>query len=238
MRLNKYIAKTGLCNRRQAEHLVKSGKVMVNGQSVNNPGHDVNSEDVVSVNGEVVELKIPTKSILFNKPVGLFVTPESISKDIGLRQLLPDIAEYNLKPTDQLLPNSAGLMILTNDSTLLDGIKSNSIKLTAVFEVEFTVSPDEKLLSELRQALKIEEESSIYKSINLINTTKTQPSVGIEMRPTDDNKLMHDLEASGYQVKVMDRLFLGPLSKRDLPRKRSRVLTDQELIVIKHLSKG
>ncbi len=238
MRLNKYVAKTGLCNRREAEVLVKAGRVQVNGEVITNPGHDVNGEDEVMVDQKPVVREVEPLTLVFNKPPGLSLHDVQSDEWSNFPKLATMIRDYELQPIIDLQPSTAGLVILTNDKTIVTGFQSKQIKLSALFEIQLMKNPDEDLLSMLQQKLLYDHEAKIYKRINIIKTSHKVPSIGIEMYQSDDVRLMADLAGLGLPIKLMDRLTLGPLSKRNLPRKRQRQLKDQELIFIKHLSNG
>ncbi len=113
MRLNHYIAKSGLCSRRRADCLIKEGKVEVNGQRVCLPFFPVGEDDAVRVEGRALRLKQPTY-ILLNKPKGVTVTRSDKFAAVKVTDLLPKGLK-SLYPVGRLDKDSGGLLILTND---------------------------------------------------------------------------------------------------------------------------
>ena len=118
-RLNKYLAQCGVCSRREADKLIESGKVLVNGQ-IADMGCKVTEEDEVKVGKKVLGGK-PEKVVLaFYKPVGVICT----EKDKYAEKIINDYIDYSVRVTyaGRLDKDSEGLLLLTNDGDLIDGV--------------------------------------------------------------------------------------------------------------------
>ncbi len=118
MRLNKYIAAAGICSRRKADELIANGNVKVNGAVVQQMGVDVGEDDVVMVNGKVLEHRAQKKVyVAVNKPLGYITSMDDDKGRATVAELVADIPE-RLFPVGRLDYNTTGLLIMTNDGEL------------------------------------------------------------------------------------------------------------------------
>ena len=114
MRLNKYIAASGLTSRRKADELIKAGKVKVNGSVLDEPGYVVEPDDVVEVEGSIIQPAKQHVYIMLNKPKG-YIT--SVSDEKGRPTVMDLVAEVDARlfPVGRLDYNTSGLLLMTND---------------------------------------------------------------------------------------------------------------------------
>ncbi|HSW98971.1 MAG TPA: pseudouridine synthase [Candidatus Saccharimonadales bacterium] len=132
MRINKFIALASGMSRRRADAVVEQGKVLVNGQLAQ-PGQDVAEADTVAVNGRELHAPAQTRTIIFNKPVGVVVSRDGQGSPT-IYDVLP--TEFSqLKPVGRLDKDSSGLLLLTNDGQLAQTLTHPSHKKTKEYEV-------------------------------------------------------------------------------------------------------
>lgn len=119
VRLNKYLAQAGLCSRREADELILSGKVTVNGKPAD-PGMKVNDMDKITVNGKPVGRQEKHVVLAYYKPVGVTCTEKDRHAEITIR----DAVDYPVRVTyaGRLDKDSEGLLLLTNDGDLINGL--------------------------------------------------------------------------------------------------------------------
>lgn len=119
VRLNKYLAQAGLCSRREADELILSGKVAVNGKPAD-PGMKVNDMDKITVNGKPVGRREKHVVLAYYKPVGVTCTEKDRHAEITIR----DAVDYPVRVTyaGRLDKDSEGLLLLTNDGDLINGL--------------------------------------------------------------------------------------------------------------------
>lgn len=119
VRLNKYLAQAGLCSRREADELILSGKVTVNGKPAD-PGMKVNDMDTITVNGKPVGRREKHVVLAYYKPVGVTCTEKDRHAEITIR----DAVDYPVRVTyaGRLDKDSEGLLLLTNDGDLINGL--------------------------------------------------------------------------------------------------------------------
>ena len=117
MRLNKYIAHSGLTSRRKADALVLNGNVKVNGQVWKEPGYDVRPDDMVEVNGRPIHTEADWVYLMVNKPKGMVTTMHDEKERPVVADLVQDIPE-RIYPVGRLDFNTTGLLLMTNDGDL------------------------------------------------------------------------------------------------------------------------
>ncbi|NLI90581.1 MAG: pseudouridine synthase [Epulopiscium sp.] len=140
MRLNRYISHTGLCSRREADKLIEEGRVKVNGETAG-LGIRVEDGDKVSVDGKILETKKDFVYLAFNKPVGITCTTE--------RHIKGNIIDYinypeRIFPVGRLDKDSEGLILLTNDGSIVNEIlrEENNHKKEYIVTVNKKITPE------------------------------------------------------------------------------------------------
>ena len=133
VRLNKYIASSGLCSRRKADELIESGVVQVNGKTVKELGYLVQEKDKVFVDKKMVR-PVKHEYYKFFKPAGYITTADDEKGRKTIYDLLPENL-YHLKPVGRLDKDSTGLIILTNDGELINQLTHPSVKVPKVYLV-------------------------------------------------------------------------------------------------------
>lgn len=156
-RLNKYVAHSGVCSRRKAADLVKSGKIKVNGEVHDNPAYIVKDSDIVEYNGKELQPVEDYVYFLLNKPENVIST---VSDERGRKTVLDIIAKEKVKriyPVGRLDRNTTGLLLLTNDGDLAKKLTHPSHEVTKVYEVllERPIEPQD--LQRLRNGLDLED---------------------------------------------------------------------------------
>ncbi|MGM0379131.1 MAG: pseudouridine synthase [Bacillota bacterium] len=152
MRINKYLSKANYCSRREADDLIKQGKVLINGE-ICNLGDEVKKEDIVLVNGKIIEITENNEYILFNKPVGVTVTTAKHDSSNII-----DYIDYDVRifPVGRLDKDSEGLILLTNDGEIVNKI----LKSKNNHEKEYIVKVDKKIdknfLNKMQGNIKLE----------------------------------------------------------------------------------
>ncbi len=142
MRLNKYIAMSGVCSRRKADELISKGKVCINGEIISSLGIDVKDNDIVQVNGKNITKEEKKVYIMLNKPKGYITT----SSDQFNRPCVMDLIHENVRvfPVGRLDMDTEGMLLLTNDGEFANSIihPRNKIKKKYVVEVHQEVTKD------------------------------------------------------------------------------------------------
>ena len=134
MRLNKFIAKSGACSRRQADKYVQEGSVTVNGSLELNPAYQVLGNDDIRFDGRRITPSKKTVTILLNKPMGYITT----SHDPFKRKTVIDLINHKerLFPIGRLDKDTTGLLLLTNDGNLANLLTHPKNKIPRIYELE------------------------------------------------------------------------------------------------------
>ena len=121
MRINKYIANSGIASRRKADELIKNGKVKVNGSILGEPGYDVKPGDKICIDGKEIESRSDKVYYIMNKPLGVIT---SVSDDRGRMTVVDIVSAENKRifPVGRLDYNTSGLLFLTNDGEMANKI--------------------------------------------------------------------------------------------------------------------
>ena len=233
--LNKYIAHTGLCNRKQAVELIKKGEILVNGVVEVKPFYEVKENDIISHKGNPIIKKIKKVYLLINKPKNMAIEIDENNQKPSVQDLIKKTTDVALKPAGNYTFESCGLMVLTNDSELIEKLSANDHKVKYVFEIETDMEVSEESLRFFNGLGKLKNEIPRILGVNLTSTADKK-RLGVEMVGGSDVYLEQLFNLQGYALKKKDCTFIGGLTKKDLKRGWSRLLTEKEIIFLKHFS--
>lgn len=224
IRLNKYIANSGICSRREADTYIKAGLVHVNGKPVTQMGFRVNPTDEVKFDGTVITPEPPTY-VLLNKPKG-FVTTTSDNKRDTVMDLVSNATSAKVTPIGRLGRNAMGLILLTNDDALKVKLSKNG--LNRLFHVQLDKNLKNEDLQAIKEGLTIKGEEIQVEEISYIDN-KPKKEVGIRIKHMGTSVLRNIFEHLGYDVLSIDCVMIGHLTKKDLPRGRWQILSKEEV---------
>ncbi|MDD4309127.1 MAG: pseudouridine synthase [Candidatus Cloacimonetes bacterium] len=229
VRLNRYLADCGLGSRRKVEALITSGRVKLNGVLCTDLSIQINSEkDSVELDDKPVSANKQKVYIMLNKPRGYVV---SQSDELGretVYKLLPENAG-NLAYAGRLDKNSEGLLLFTNDTSLINLLTHPSYKVQKVYKVDISRPLKKKELDKLRSGVEIE--GGITHGAGVFVKQETEGSMSLKMVIGEGRKrqIRQMVEAVGAKVRMLKRLQFGPLKLKDLPTGRWRYLEPGEV---------
>lgn len=235
MRLNKFLAHAGLGTRRQAESLVKSGKITVNDKVELNPGRQISEEDVVFCNGKRVKPGIPLFTYLFNKPKNLLLSKRSSESEN--ERNLTDIFDEKIRRSgcspEEVPEGMAGLIIWTNDEKLINHLSDPTTEVSSVFLLHFEQPVNEEQLDKIQKLFITGKASSEWKSIN--RPSDADPSVlEAEWTGKSPKAIFKHFKSLGFPLKTIDRTYYAGLTKKALGRGHYRELSREEKIRLSH----
>lgn len=235
VRLNKFVASSGVCSRRKAADLVKAGKIKVNGEIKLEPFYLVQDFDKVEYNGRILQQETNKVYLLMNKPKN---TITSLSDEKG-RKTVMDLIKQDIPerifPVGRLDFPTTGLLLITNDGDLAKKLAHPSHKVKKFYEVHLDKEINPQDLNKIRAGLELEDGLAPVLGVDYVRG-KTKREVGIEIH-IGRNRIVRRIFAHlGYTVEKLDRTYYAGLTKKDLPRGRYRHLSKQEVIMLKHFT--
>lgn len=234
IRLNKFIANSGVGSRRDADELIKMGLISVNGVTITEMGHKVKPTDDVRYEGKKLNAEKPVY-ILLNKPKGFITTTEDPEERKTVMSLVANATKSRIYPVGRLDRNTTGLLLLTNDGDLADKLTHPSYNAKKVYKVELDRPLSKADFEKIQQGIHLEEGKAMVDDVAIVSDDKM--TVGIEIHIGWNRIVRRIFEALGYDVVKLDRVVYAGLDKKDLPRGEWRFLKPEEVINLKHLSK-
>ncbi|MFD1285109.1 pseudouridine synthase [Mesonia ostreae] len=228
MRLNKYIANSGVCSRRDADIYISAGNVRVNGEVVTEMGYKVKLTDEVKFDGRKITPD-QKEYVLLNKPSGFYVTGSLERNNRTVMDLVANASKSKLSPVGKLDTSTMGLLLFTNDGTLAKNLATPKQGIRQLYHVELNKNLDQIDLEKIREGVTLEDGKVNIDDVSYVdNQPKRQ--VGVELKSTRPHIVQRLFKKLGYEVVRLDRVVYGGLTKKDLPRGNYRHLSKQEVI--------
>lgn len=237
-RLQKVIAQAGVASRRDAEELIKAGRVTVNGKIVSELGTKVDPRRTrVAVDGKPLKAE-KYIYILLNKPKGVITALEDPRGRKTVASLVADIPE-RIYPVGRLDYNTEGLLIMTNDGDLTYGLTHPSHEIAKTYLAKVHGYPPEEKLDKLRVGIKLEDGVTAPAKINIvaIDQEKELTTLEIVIFEGKNRQIRRMCEAIGYPVKNLKRIKFAFLTLEGLRRGQYRQLLTGEVEELKRLCK-
>ena len=237
MPLNKYIAHSGVCSRRDAVDIIKSGKVKVNNEVVTEPGYKISNGDVVVVNGKKIT---PVKNlvyILMNKPKDYITTTEDERGRKTVLDLIKNATKEKLYPVGRLDRNTSGVLLLTNDGDLTQKLTHPSNEIKKVYAVTLDKPLSKNHFDEILKGIPLEDGIANVDSLAYTDV-KDKTQIGIEIHSGRNRIVRRIFEHYGYDVKNLDRVIFAGLTKKNVERGKWRFLSEKEVRDLKYFKKG
>lgn len=231
MRLNQYLAKSGLGSRRTVETHIRRGRVTINGRPVTELAVTVNpARDRVEVDGLPVRPSPTPIYLIMNKPRGYDVTRGGRQHHRRAYDLLPPHTHPSVQAAGRLDRNSTGLLLFTNDGQVAYRLTHPRFGCRKVYQV--LVEGETQSRTRARFAEGVELEDGPARAVAVHHRPTDQPGRdGLEITMEEGRKhiVRRMCEALGHPVLELHRTRLGPLALQDLKRGRTRPLTPREV---------
>lgn len=231
IRLNRYIALSGICSRREADELIEVGEVKVNGQVVTEMGTKVSTFDTVEVNGKKIN---PEKKVyvVLNKPKDFVSTVSDPHADRTVLDLIKLEGHERIYPVGRLDKNTTGVMLLTNDGELTKKLTHPSYNKKKVYHVILNEPATKAQLQQILEGFELEDGFINVDSISFVKEGDKK-EIGIELHSGRNRIVRRIFEHLGLRVEKLDRVYFAGLTKKNLPRGKWRFLTDKEIGMLK-----
>lgn len=232
VRLNKYLANAGISSRREADTLILSGTVKVNGVVVDTLGYKVKPTDVVSYGDSAIknEKKI---YLLLNKPKDFITTTDDPQERRTVMELVRPACKERIYPVGRLDRNTTGLLLFTNDGDLATKLMHPKHEIRKVYHVTISKPMRGEDYKAISEGLMLEDGPVKVDDIAFVGEGKKE--IGLEIHSGRNRIVRRIFEHLGYDVLKLDRVSYAGLTKKDLPRGKYRFLTEREIAYLKML---
>lgn len=235
MRLNKFLAHSGVCSRRSADLLIQSGRVSVNGIPVQKLGMLIDEKsDEVTVAGKKVSLQENLIYILFNKPKGYLTTV----KDNFNRPTVLDLVgkEKKVFPVGRLDLDSEGVLLLTNDGELTYRLTHPKYEIEKTYLVTVKGELDKGILEKFRKGIKLEEGIIARGEGKIIKTEKELSVFELKLKEGRKREIKRMCKELDLKVCHLIRTKFAHLTTKGLKIGQWRYLTEMEIVQIKEIA--
>lgn len=232
IRLNKYIANSGLCSRREADIYIVSGNVKVNGEPITEMGYRVKPGDVVNFDGSLVT---PEKRlyVLLNKPKGFSTSNDEVITDDNVISLVKTASKHPLQPIGRMDKTTLGLLLFTNDSDLLQKLNSPDHRSFKMYQVSLDKNLKFTDMEKIKEGLTVADHRVFVDEIEYVDG-QPKTEIGLKLKASNVKLVRSLFEQLDYNVLKVDRVMYGSLTKWNLPRGKWRYLTVEEVRNLKN----
>jgi len=232
IRLNKYIASSGLCSRRKADELIESGVVMVNGKKVTELGRLVMPKDKVFVGGKLIH-PVRHEYYRFYKPAGYITTSDDEKGRKTIYDLLPENL-HHLKPVGRLDKESTGLLILTNDGDLINELTHPSIKVPKLYRVTINGKITQNVIDEMYKGIEIEPDKIAYAEADVLEIDSKSTVLEVMLYQGLNRQIRRMFEHFGFEVTTLKRIQHATLNLDGLKRGEFKPVKPQQIKELKN----
>lgn len=234
IRINKYIANSGICARREAEKYITSGNVTINGKVMSQLSYRVQPHDVVKIDGKNISAE-KKEYILLNKPKGFITTTADEKGRKTVMDLIANATTARVNPVGRLDRPTTGLLLFTNDGDLLKKLTHPSHGVRKIYHVILDRKLEMSDYNKIQDGITLEDGLIEVDEIHYVDGAPKN-EIGIRIHSGRNRIVRRIFEHLGYSVEKLDRVVFAGLTKKDLPRGTWRHLTPQEVINLKNMS--
>lgn len=233
VRLNRYIAQSGVCSRREADKLITEGKIKVNGKKITELGAKVKAGDKVEYSGKRLNFEKPVY-VLLNKPKDFISSSRDEKGRKTVLDLVKSVGHERLFPVGRLDKNTTGLLLLTNDGELTKRLTHPSYGIEKIYHLATDKEIKDDDIEKIRLGFDLEDGFIKADEVSRIQRGE-QNEIGIKLHSGRNRIIRRMMEHLGYQVTRLDRVVFANLNKKDLSRGKWRRLSPQEITYLKRM---
>lgn len=232
IRLNKYIANSGVCSRRDADKLIASGAVTVNGEVVTELGTKVKATDKVQI-GDQTLVSETLRYVLLNKPKDYLTTTDDPRERKTVMMLIDKACKERIYPVGRLDRNTTGLLLFTNDGEMAKKLTHPKHRVKKTYHVHLDQPVSKNDMLKIADGITLEDGFIQPDAIAYTGEGDDRADIGIELHSGKNRIVRRIFEELGYKVTKLDRVYFAGLTKKDLPRGKWRHLTREEVNMLK-----
>ncbi len=233
-RLNKFIANAGVCSRREADKLIASGMIKVNGVTVSEMGQKVGAGDKVEFDGNILQQE-RKHYLLLNKPKGFITTTDDPYERKTVMSLIKNACTARLYPVGRLDMATTGLLLFTNDGELAKKLIHPKHSVKKIYHVVLDKKLTKNDMVKISEGIELEDGPIKVDDIAYVSGAENKKEVGVQLHSGRNRIIRRLFEVLGYRVVRLDRVSFAGLTKKDIPRGKWRHLTQKEISYLKML---
>jgi 23S rRNA pseudouridine2605 synthase len=232
IRLNKFIANAGIASRREADRLIVSGIIKVNGKVVTDLGVKVSPDDKIQFEDRTIvsERKV---YVLLNKPKGYITTTDDPMDRKTVMMLLKNAGRERIYPVGRLDRDTTGVLLLTNDGDLAKKLTHPRYRIQKIYHVVLDKNIKVGDLHKIAAGIELEDGFIKPDAIDYVQNADSKKEVGIEIHSGKNRVIRRLFESLDYKVTKLDRVSFAGLTKKDVPRGKWRFLNEKEIAFLK-----
>lgn len=231
IRLNKFLSNAGICSRREADVLINTGVVSINGVIVTEMGYKVKPTDVVQYDGQTITTGTK-RYVLLNKPKGYITTLDDPRGRKTVMTLVSKACREQIFPVGRMERDTTGLMLFTNDGDMMKKLLHPRYHARKIYHIETNKAMSREDLEKMTRGVDLEDGRFRAEEASFVEGGRSN-EIGVEIKSGKNQVVRRLLEALGYEVVKLDRVMYAGLTKKDLPRGYYRHLTEQEIAFLK-----
>jgi 23S rRNA pseudouridine2605 synthase len=231
IRLNRFIANSGVCSRRDADEHIKNGLISVNGKIVTDMGTRVTYDDDVRFRNKKLSAEKKVY-ILMNKPKDYVTTVEDPHAEHTVLELIGPECTERVYPVGRLDKATTGVLLLTNDGDLAGKLTHPKFKRKKIYHVFLDKPVTKNDLFKLTEGIEIDDINVVADAVSYADPDD-KSQIGIELHSGQNRVIRRMFESLGYKVKKLDRVYFAGLTKKNVQRGKWRFLNEKEVNMLK-----
>ncbi len=234
MRLQRYLAASGVASRRRSEELIVAGLVRVNGRVVRELGTSVEDKDVVEFGGRIVAPALEPAYIVMNKPLGVVTT----MRDPEGRRTIADVLKRNgwerrVVPVGRLDYDTAGVLLLTDDGTLAHVLTHPRFGVEKTYRATLRGRLSTEQVAEMQRGMKLDDGPAQPARLRVVAARRDASSVDVTIHEGRNRQVRRMFEELGHPVIGLTRLHFGPIGLGTLAPGEIREATKREVSALR-----
>jgi 23S rRNA pseudouridine2605 synthase len=231
IRLNKFIANAGICSRREADRLIVTGVVKVNGKVVKDLGVKISPDDKVQFEDQTIKAE-KKYYVLLNKPKGYITTTDDPFDRKTVMFLVKNACNERIYPVGRLDRDTTGVLLLTNDGDLAKKLTHPRHRIHKIYHVILDKNLKAGDLNKIANGIELEDGLIKPDAVSYVQGADKK-EIGIEIHSGKNRVIRRIFESLGYKVTKLDRVSFAGLTKKDIPRGTWRFLNEKEIGFLK-----
>ena len=227
MRLNKYLALSGVASRRMADNLIKAATTTVNNIVITDPAFQIKQDDIIRYDGKIIKIKQDHVVIMFNKPLGVITSMSDPKNRPVIADYIPN--KMRLFPVGRLDKNTSGLLLITNNGDLANKLMHPKNLIPKIYEIETDSILDAKLISKIKNGVFIGYKQWAKAIVIKQKKIKSRILVTLQLHHGKNREIRRMFNKINKKLFSLKRIKYGDLELGNLPLGKYRELNKVEL---------